>query len=145
MVFNNEKQLKDFLLKKCQIALKNAQEKAYKIIDLYMQRFYADYSPEMYERTYQFMRSLVKSDIRMNGNEIIAEVYFDLGYKYDTGKKPSGEQVMRAAAYGGHGASGLKVVYGGGADVWFTPLEILDSKAIEILVQELKAAGIPIR
>lgn len=146
MVFKNEKQLRDFLLKKCQIALESAQEKVYKIIDLHIQKFYADYDPVMYDRTYQLMHSLVKGDISPTANGYKAEVYFDLGsIGYNTGRQPSGEQVMGAAAYGGHGATGLKVVYGGGADIWYTPLEILDAKAIEILVQELRAAGIPIR
>lgn len=146
MTFKNEKQLKDFLLKKCQVALAKTQEKVYKIIDLHVQRFYADYDPEMYQRTYQLMHSLVKSNVRSTGSGYEAEVYFDLGsIGYDTGKKPSGEQVMGAAAYGGHGASGLKIVYCGGADIWNTPLDILDMEAVKILAQELRAAGIPIR
>lgn len=145
MVFKNEQQLKSFLLAKCQSALANAQEKVYKILDLYMQRFYADYDPVMYERTYQLMKSLVKSDIQMVGNEIKAEVYFDLGYIYESGANPSGEDVMSQAAYGGHGATGLRVMYGGGEDVWFTPLEILDAEAINILKNMLIAEGIPIK
>lgn len=145
MIFKNEAQLKSFLLKKCQNALIKAQEKVYKILDLYMQRFYADYDPVLYERTYQLMKSLVKSDIKINGNEIKAEVYFDLGYIYESGANPSGESVMSQAAYGGHGASGLKVVYGGGEDVWFTPLEILDAEAIGILKNMLISEGIPIK
>ena len=146
MTFKNEAQLKAFILAKCQSALSNAQEKVYKIIDLHIQRFYADYDPVMYDRTYQLMHSLVKSSIIPVGNGYKAEVYFDLGsIGYSTGAQPSGGQVFGAAAYGGHGANGLRVVYGGGADIWQTPKEILDAEAIEILVQELKAAGIPIK
>lgn len=146
MTFKNEKQLKDFLLKKCKTALAVTQEKAYQIIDMHVQRFYADYDPEMYQRTYQLMHSLVKSDIRSTGNGYEADVYFDLGsIGYDTGRKPSGEQVMDAAAYGGHGASGLKVVYGSGANTWVSPKDVLDLEAINILVQELRIAGIPIK
>lgn len=146
MTFKNEKQLKNFLLKKCQVALAKTQEKVYKIIDLHIQKFYADYDPETYQRTYQLMHSLVKGNIHSTGSGYEAEVYFDLSsIGYDTGRQPSGEQVMGAAAYGGHGAAGLKVVYGGGADIWFTPKDILDAEAIGILVQELRAAGIPIK
>lgn len=146
MVFKNEKQLKDFLLKKCKVALAATQEKVYKIVDMHVQRFYADYDPVMYERTYQLMHSLVKSNIHSNGNGYEAEVYFDLGsIGYDTGAKPSGEQVMNVAAIGGHGADGLRVVYFQGADAWNTPLDILDLEAINILVQELRLAGIPIK
>lgn len=148
MVFKNEKQLKDFLLKKCKVALAATQEKAYKIVDMHVQRFYADYDPVMYERTYQLMHSLVKSNIRSTGSGYEAEVYFDRGYldhAYDTGSHPSGRDVMDVAAIGGHGANGLKVIYFGGADAWYTPLEILDAEALKILVQELRAAGIPIK
>lgn len=146
MVFKNEAQLKSFLLAKCQNALLKAQEKVYKIIDIYVQRFYADYDPVMYERTYQLLHSLVKSEIISTGNGYEARVYFDAGsIGYDTGRQPSGEQVISAASYGGHGATGLKVVYGDGADIWYTPKEILDSEAIKILVEELRAAGIPIK
>ena len=146
MVFKNEAQLKNFLLGKCKSALIKAQEQVYNIIDIYIQRFYADYDPIMYERTYQLLRSLVKSDIRSTGNGYEAHVYFDFNsLNYLTGSSPSGKQVMDAAAYGGHGASGLKVVYGSGADIWFAPKEILDSEAIEILKNMLIAEGIPIK
>ena len=145
MTFKNEKQLKEFLLKKCKVALAVTQEKAYKIIDMHVQRFYADYSPEDYQRTYQLMRSLVKSDIRSTGSGYEAEVYFDLDYIYNTGSKPSGEQVMDAAATGGHGASGMRIIYSGGANTWVSPKDVLDLEAINILVQELRIAGIPIK
>ena len=146
MVFKNEKQLKSFLLSKCKNALIKTQEKVYKIIDIYVQRFYADYDPVMYDRTYQLLHSLVKSDIRSTGNGYEAYVYFDFNsLSYATGSQPSGKQVMDAAAYGGHGAQGLRVVYGSGEDIWFTPKEILDAEAIEILKNMLFAEGIPIR
>lgn len=145
MTFKNEKELKKFLLSKCKNALIKSQEKVYKILDLYMQRFYADYDPVMYQRTYQLLCSLVKSDIRSTSNGYEADVYFDLSYIYETGRNPSGEQVMNAAAYGGHGAEGLRIMYGSGEDAWFTPLEILDAKAIEILKNMLIAEGIPIK
>lgn len=145
MVFKNESQLKSFLLGKCRNAITNAQEKVYRIIDLYLQRYYADYDPVWYDRTYQLLHSLVKSDIRKEGSKVVATVYFDLDYIYNTGRNPSGEQVMNAAAYGGHGAQGLKVVYGSGEDTWYTPLEILDAEAINILRDMLIAEGIPIK
>lgn len=144
-MIKNEAQLKRLLMSDCCGALAKAQDKVYKIIDLYLQRFYADYDPVVYERTKQLLRSLVKSSIRKEGNELIAEVYFELNYRYETGARPSGEDVMFQASHGGHGAEGLKVVYGSGEDVWYTPLEILDAQAIEILVQMLISEGIPIR
>ena len=130
---------------KLKSAVTRAQEQVYKIIDLYLQRFYADYDPVVYERTRQFLHSLVKGGVEKVGNGYAAKVYFDLSYVYSTGANPSGEDVMGAAAYGGHGAKGLKVVNGGGEDAWFTPLEILDAEAIDILKRMLISEGIPIK
>lgn len=146
MTFKNEAQLKSFLLSKCNSALLKAQDKVYDIIDMFVQRFYADYDPVMYERTYQLLHSLVKSEIISTGSGYEVSVYFDAGsLGYSTGRHPSGEQVVGAAAYGGHGATGLKIVYGGGADIWYTPKEILDAEAIGILKSMLIAEGIPIK
>lgn len=147
MVFKNEKQLKAFLLQKCKNALIKSQAQVYQIIDRFIKEFYVDYSPEMYERTYQLYRSLVKSDIKLTGNGYEAYVYFDLdSLDYVTGAKPSGEQVLDAAAYGGHGAEGLKVVSGNsGVSVWNTPKEMLDAHAIEILKRMLISEGVPIK
>lgn len=145
MAIKNEAQLREIIFADCRRALAKTQEKIYKIIDLYLQKFYADYDPVMYDRTEQLLRSLVKSDIRQEGNRLIAEVYFDLSYIYKTGANPSGEDVMFQASHGGHGAKGLKVVYGSGIDVWYTPLEIIDSQAADILRQMLIEEGVPIR
>lgn len=147
MVFKNEKQLKNFLLEKCRNAVIQSQEKIYQILDMFVKEFYADYDPVMYERTYQLYRSLVKTDVYLIGNGYEAEVYFDLSsLNYVTGAKPSGEQVMSAAAYGGHGADGLRVVSGNsGADIWNNVIPVLSTEAIEILKEELIAQGVPIK
>ena len=152
MVFKNEKQLKDFLMAKCKNALIKSQEQVYQIIDRFIKEFYADYSPELYERTYQLYRSLVKSDIVPVGNGFEAQVYFDLdSLDYVTGARPSGEQVMEAAKQGWHGAVGsvgdveLKYVPTEGVSDWNEPKEILNAEAINILERMLKAEGIPIK
>ena len=147
MVFENEAQLKSFLLLGCRNAVAQSLEKVYKILDMFVKEFYADYDPVMYERTYQLYRSLVKTDVYSIGNGYEAEVYFDLSsLGYVTGAKPSGGQVMAAAASGGHGAAGLRVVPGNsGADIWNTAIPALSTEVIEILKEELIAQGIPIR
>lgn len=145
MVFKNEAQLKSFLLSKCQNALIKAQEQVYQIIDRFVKEFYAEFSPEMYERTYQLYRSLVKSDVVPTGNGYKAEVYFDVSsLVYTSGSSPSGEQVMNAAAYGGHGAEGLHII-AGGTGIWDEPKQILNAEAINILKRMLISEGIPIR
>lgn len=145
MVFKNEAQLKDFLLKKCKNALIKSQEQVYQIINRFVKEFYAEFSPEMYERTYQLFRSLVKSDIVATGNGYKAEVYFDFSsLVYTSGSSPSGEQVMNAASYGGHGAEGLHVI-AGGTGIWSEPVQILNAEAINTLKRMLISEGIPIK
>ena len=146
MVFKNVKQLEVFLLQKCKNALMKSQEQVYQIIDRFVKEFYAEYSPDVYERTYQFYRSLVKGDIVRTAHGYEAQVYFDLSsIDYVTGNKPSGEQVMQAAEWGRHGAMGLAVADFKGTSVWHEPLAELDAKAIGILVDMLRAEGIPIK
>lgn len=146
MVFKSEAQLKAFLMPKIQNAVIKAQAQVYQIIDRFVKEFYAEFSPEMYERTYQLYRSLVKSDIVPTGNGFKAEVYFDLSsLDYVTGARPSGEQVMGAAEWGRHGAMGLAVADFKGTSIWHDPLEILDAEAINILKRMLISEGIPIK
>ena len=146
MVFKNEAELRNFVLKKCQNALVKSQEQVYQIIDRFIKEFYAEFTPEMYERTYQFYRSLVKSKITRVHNGYEAEVYFDLSsLNYVTGSRPSGEQVMGAAEWGRHGAMGLATADFKGTSVWHEPLVILDAQAINILKKMLISEGIPIK
>lgn len=163
MVFKNEKQLKEFLLKKSQVALVKAQEKVYKIIDKFLHDFYADYTPSDsgygYHRTEQLLHSLVKAEVVPSGSGYKAEVYFDLdslSYSkpvWQKGNVPSGEQVFDAAKQGLHGAIGdagggyqFNYVPGNsGVNIWNDPIRELDAKAIEILKQMLIAEGIPIK
>lgn len=146
MVFKNEAELKKFLLQKCKNALIKSQEQVYQVINRFVKEFYAEFTPEMYERTYQLYCSLVKSDIIPTANGYEAEVYFDLSsLYYVTGSKPSGEQVMQAAEWGRHGAMGLAVADFKGTSIWHEPLSILDAQAIEILKRMLISEGIPIK
>ena len=163
MVFKNEKELKEFLLKKSRIALSKAQEKVYEIIDRFLKDFYADYTPSDsgygYQRTGQLLHSLVKADVVPNGSGYKAEIYFDLSSlsyskpAWQKGNTPSGEEVFEAAKQGLHGAIGdagggyeFNYVSGNsGVSVWNDPIKILDAKAIEILKDMLRAEGIPIK
>ena len=153
MTFKNEAQLKTFVLNKCKTAVIMAQERVYKIIERFMQEYYSDYSPELYERTYQLYRSLVKSEVISSANGFEAKVYFDLSsINYVTGASPSAEQVWQAASTGHHGAVGvsngvaLKFVAGNsGVILWNEQYQMqVQADAIEILKNMLIAEGIPI-
>lgn len=147
MTFKNNSELIEFLWHAAYMALRNAQGTVYEIIHDFVRQFYDDYSPELYERTEQLLNSLVKGDIRPSKNGWVADVYFDLSsLNYVTGAQPSGEQVMEAAVYGGHGAEGLRVVSGNtGVNVWYDPVQVLDQEAIRILRDRLIEQGVPIR
>lgn len=145
MTFHSIEELKQYILSHSQNALQKATEQVYQIINRFVKEFYAEYSPSMYDRTYQLYQSLVKTDVEVSGNGCTAYVYFDFSsLVYMTGSQPSGSQVMNAAAYGGHGAEGLHVI-AGGTGIWSEPMQILSTEAIEILKRMLIAEGIPIK
>lgn len=145
MTFHSIEELKQYILSHSQNALQKATEQVYQIINRFVKEFYAEYSPSMYDRTYQLYQSLVKTDVEVSGNGCTAYVYFDFSsLVYMTGSRPSGSQVMNAAAYGGHGAEGLHVI-AGGTGIWSEPMQILSTEAIEILKRMLIAEGIPIK
>ena len=149
MIFKDEKELKNYILSKCKVAVANTENKIYAIIKKVLVEFYQDYDPELYERTYQLLHSLVKSNVRPTRNGYDAEVYFDLSsMNYVTGNQPTGRQVMKAASQGLHGAIGkdLAYVFGDtGVDIWNTPIKEIDAKIIKMLEKELKSQGIPIK
>lgn len=159
MVFKNEKELERFLMRKSRQALLKAQDKVYGIIKKFVYKFYNDYNPEWYDRTYQLLESLVQSRIVSDGKGYKVEIYFDLDKlqyskpAWQGGEPPSGEQVFEAAKQGLHGAIGdagggwsyLYVAGDTGVNIWSDPIRELDVKAIDILVDMLRAEGIPIK
>ena len=117
-----------------------AQDEVYKIIKKFLYNYYNEFTPEMYERTYQLLSSLVESRIISKGNGYEAEIYFNFdGLNYVT---VSGKEVMDAAAKGEHGVE--RVAYRG-TGIWNEPKEILDAQAKDILKDMLISEGIPIK
>ena len=79
MKFNNEEQLKKFLMQKCRAAVAGTEQKVHSIIDKCLKQFYAQFDPDEYIRTEQLLHSLVKSEVEPNGkNGYKAKVYFDV-------------------------------------------------------------------
>jgi hypothetical protein len=134
-------------------SLISSQYIAYEIIHDVIVQFYEDYTPELYERTEQLLRSLVKGRVYPTAKGYAADIYFDLSsLNYVTGNQPSGEQVMAAASQGLHGAIGSDLLYvdarakgGSGVGVWKDSLRVLNAEAIRILKDSLIAHGIPIK
>lgn len=145
MTFTSTEQIKEYLLSCMKDAVIDAQEKVYKVLDEFLNKFYSSYDPSVYERMYYLLRSLVKSELISTGNGYKANVYFDYSsLHYTTGAKPSGLQVVTAAASGGHGAEGLHIEQGS-VGIWDDPMRILNSDMYKILKQSLIDAGIPIK
>lgn len=159
MVFKNQKELEHFLMKHSRQALMKAQDEVYRVVKKWIGKFYKDYTPEFYDRTAQLFGSLMESRIVQDGKGYKAEVYFDLDklryskYPWQEGNPPTGEQVFEAATQGLHGAIGDA---GGGyqfryvegrkdVSIWNDPIQELDAKAIDILVDMLRAEGIPVK
>lgn len=168
MVFKTQAELENYLLKQMKNAIIKTQEKVYQIINRFVKEYYSEFTPEVYERTYQLYRSLVMTKIESIGKGYKCYVYFDLdkldyqvksftktpvngGYlnPYTHRVSPNGqfpnpkgsaEQTLTSAAHGTHG--GLKV---GNTAIWDDPIQILNADAINILKEMLIAEGIPVK
>lgn len=167
MTFKTNDELKNYILKQSQFAIMQVQAKVFQVIQKFVKQYYTEFSPEVYERTYQLFQSLVKSDVKLTDNGWVAEVYFDLdkldyqikkltkwptqgGYMNPfNGKisssgwfpnpKGSAEKTMEAAAHGSHGGKES------GTAIWDESLNILNRDAINMLKEALINNGIPVK
>ena len=167
MEFRSKADIESYVLSRMGTAVQAAQERIYQIVDKFLKQYYSEYSPKVYERTYQLYHSLVKTEVTSTGKGYTAAVYFDasqLDYqtKYLTkhpveggfmnpynhkispsgafaNPKGSGEKTLAAAAHGSHGG------WTDGTAIFDLPLLELRSDLNEILKQELISAGIPVK
>lgn len=154
MIFKDEKQLEKFLLQKCKAAVVGTERKVFNAIEKCLVQYYGQFTPEEYIRTQKLYNSLVKTDVKPDGNGFKAEVYFDLSkLNYEQGMMPlkhtpehgrygwatwTGEQVLESAMGGSHGG------YVDGVHIWGKSMAMLGD-INRLLVQELKLLGVPIR
>lgn len=144
MNFTSTEQIKQYILSRVQVAVKEVQEKVREVFQDFLDMYYDDYDPRVYQRTYQLLNSLVKADIVPTGNGFKTEVYFNIDrLKYDG---VSGRQVAYAASEGLHGAIPHTTVAGySGINIWGMPIDVLTAEKREIFKNALIAAGIPVR
>ncbi len=131
MIFNSLDNLKSYILSKSYSALQKTTEQVYQIINRFVKEYYAEFSPEMYERTYQLFCSLVKSSVVSTGNGWQAYVYFDASQLDYAMKRINGreihnrgwseEKTLSSAAHGLHGG------YASGTAIWDEPLTLLNT------------------
>ena len=84
-----------------QLALDNTANEVKDLITEFITMFYTEYNPFWYERTFQFLNSCTKTEVKRSGNSFIVSVYIDylnLDYKED-----SGYDVVSLANSGYHG------------------------------------------
>ena len=154
MTFNSMEELKNYILSCSKEAIEMAQIRVFDIIDKFLERFYSEYTPVLYERTRQLLHSLVTTDIKSTGNGWVAEVYFDaslmdhsikglqgIGMWYNKGW--SEEKILETAMIGEHPHGGWPTT--NETQIWTESMKVLNKDAINILKQELINAGIPVR
>lgn len=52
------------------------------LINDFLQKWYADYTPIFYIRTRRFLKSCTRTKTEIYGNKVIAKVYIDTNYQY---------------------------------------------------------------
>ena len=160
--FKNFDSLKAHILSRSKIAILQAQEEVYKIIDGFLKQYYAEFTPEVYQRTEQLLYSLVKSEVSSTGNGWIAYVYFDfdlLDYSIKTFKDSfklypntykrndwtHGNDIAIASnAMEGFDPHGFYRHGGKNTAIWTESMMILAKEKHNILKEKLLNAGIPI-
>ena len=165
MTFDSLDALKNYILSRSRVAIEQAREKVYDKIAEFLFKFYEEFEPDVYVRTYQLLCSLVKTDVKQVSNGWTAEVYFDVSaLDYSTRVVPQGqpwsdyaspentyhrenwsdgntEWVFKTAMTGANPHGG----YESGTAIWKESIKILNKERRSILKQSLIAAGISVR
>jgi hypothetical protein len=161
MTFKTMEELETYILSKSKVAVEQAKEKIFNIIRKVLKKFYTEFEPEVYVRTYQLFCSLVKTDVKPTVNGWMAEVYFDIsaldyarrivpsGTTWSSNNTFHGESwsdentkwVLETAMTGFRPHGG----YATGTAIWEKSMNILSPNGVEMLKKELIKAGIPIR
>lgn len=166
MNFRSKEEIVAYMRKSLSVAIKKTKEKVYEIIQSFLQNYYKEYSPEIYERTFQLLKSLVKEDVGENG----FIVYFDAGAldysmkslhfrpvgsdmsgymnPFNHAVSPDGTFInphgdggksLEAAMHGSHGG------YIGGTAIWDESMDVIKPNIKFYLMEYLKQAGVPVR
>lgn len=154
MTFSSMDALKNYILSRSQVAVQRAQERVYKVLDHFVGNFYIEYEPSLYVRTYQFYRSLVKSDVIRTANGYEVQVYFDITQLDHSMKSLQGigtwgnkgwseEKILNTAMVGSAPHGGYAPA--GGTGIWNNAMPIISQNAYNYLKQELIKAGIPLK
>lgn len=155
MLFRSSAEMQNYILSHClKDAVQETMNKIEKIIEECVRKFYSEYSPILYERTYQLLHSYIKVNAIRSGNGYEAEIYFDAGTmnhavkNLDTGDSFSNsgwseETILETALAGSAPHGGWPPA--GGNGIWNDVLPLINGQVINWLKAELIANGLPVR
>lgn len=104
--YKDQATLEKTIYKLTEKAVQQTQNQVYAILQDYIQNYYGEYQPEEYNRTLQFLKSLVKTKVNLSGNHVSCAVYIDtdnMNYKYH-----NAEDVVDMIGRGYHADTGMK-------------------------------------
>ena len=118
-------------------------ERVYETLNYFLQEYYNSYDPIIYRRQYDFLRSAVKVEPKVQGNKVIASVYIDTD-SMDSYYNATGEQVTMWANQGTHGGT---IPGNNTPHVWDDTLrETVDNgELLRLAVDYLKSKGFSVR
>ena len=118
-------------------------ERVYETLNYFLQEYYDSYDPKSYRRQYDFLRSAVKVEPKIQGSKVTASVYIDTD-SMDSYYNATGEQVGSWANQGTHGG---KISGNNTPHVWDDTLDetVNNGELLKLAVEYLKSKGIPVR
>lgn len=140
---NNLNELEKALMPAMKGMVDKLAERVYEILNYFLQEYYDDYDPKSYRRQYDFLRSAVKVESKIQGNKVVASVYIDTD-SMDNYYNATGEQVAKWANEGLHGGM---VTSSKTPRVWDDTIDetVRNGELLKLAVEYLRSKGFSVR
>lgn len=136
---NNMDELQKALMPVMMGMVDELAERVYETLNYFLQEYYDSYDPKSYKRQYDFLRSAVKVESKIQGSKVVASVYIDTD-SMDNYYNATGEQVARWANQGTHGG-----LYTGSKTprVWDDTMDetVNNGELLKLAIEYLKSKG----
>lgn len=138
MLIKNETELRRVMQQAAKQAVEKAQEDIRACIDMFVKQYYAEYNPKIYKRTYQFLDSITKTNVKVRGTTITCEVYINTALNYNDNT----ETVLDIINAGYHGNTSIP-----GTAPWQSGVEMVERMNIffNSFKQSLIAQGFDVK
>lgn len=100
-IIKNINDLEKVLDKYIAFAVDKTADQVKQKIDEFIRYYYHEYTPEQYQRVWNFLNSVIRTDVKKNGNTWSTKVYVDTSIKYDNDWTMEGTAIQ--ANKGWHG------------------------------------------